>query len=878
MPVREPWREGTEDVMFAVRSSPPRPRRPLVKGSSGTVSGLFADRYTIEHELGRGATSVVYLARELSSGRAVAIKILRAELVTEISTERFLREIRVTTRLQHPSIVPVLDSGEYDDRLFFVLPHMDGGTLRARLEREKQLPIGDVIEIGKTIAAALQFAHERKLLHRDVKPENILFGDGKACLADFGIARALSEASGESGMSSTSTGVVRGTPAYMSPEQAAGDHNIDARSDIYSLACVLYEMVAGVPAFVGPTAQSIVSQRLVHMPRPLRVFRPAVPPEMEAVIERALATAPADRYQTAYEFFAALESVEPYLARPSGATRFGDSPALSPSWLRRPSRPLAIVGGIAVVSVALALASIRRPAPTADIPEGDPRRIAVMYFDDLTPDAVPTHVADGITEDLIDQLGAVSALRVMSPDAVRAFRKSPVVVDSVARSLKVGTIISGSLARSGTTIRINVRLVDANTGHQLYSRSLEEEWTELFTLQDKLTEEVAFFLRQRLGDVIALRQHRAATKSYAAWETLQLGSDATRRAIEAGIVSNDSTVPRLFLVADSLFARAEALDPSWVYPTIRRGRIALSLAFRSPVPPRRGDSVAYAKLSPANQHVVWIRRAIQLAGDALRRDASSPEALELRGEANFAFMNAGASANDSLAASIERDLRAALLVRPNSALAWSTLAQLARARGQFADAAAAAKRGFEADAFFEVRRVVSIGFMASLHAGEFEDARRWCRIGLVHYSGDPRFTECQLTILGWTAASRDEAASAWRLVDDIERRDTLHILATTWGYRRLMVAAILARSGATDSARRVLDRVRATTPTDPSKRNTLSTEAYVQVLLGERDAALANLAAYLRVTPLARAQTARNPWFRGLHNDPRFIALVQQTP
>ena len=877
-PLREPWRRPDTHVIFAVRSSLPRTRRSPVTESSGTVSGVFADRYTIERELGRGATSVVYLARQVSDGRAVAIKILRAELVTEISTERFLREIRVTTRLEHPNIVPVLDSGQVDGRPFFVLPHMTGGTLRSRLEREKQLPIPDVLAIGKAIAAALQFAHEHRFLHRDVKPENILFADGEPRLADFGIARALSESSSSgSAPSTTSTGVVRGTPAYMSPEQAAGDHDIDARSDIYSLACVLYEAVAGVPAFVGPTPQSVISQRLAHMPRGVRVYRPAAPVELERVLERALAIAPADRFQTTQEFAAGLASIDAQVPRLSGGSAV-DVPAIKPSTRRRASRLLALLGGIAVVGgTVFAIASARKPAPSLDIPDEDPRRIAVLYLDDLTPLVLPSYVADGITEDLIDQLGSVRGLRVISPDGVRPFRRNAVVMDSVRRSLKVGTIISGSVARSGTMLRINVRLVDAKSGNQLYSRTLEQEWSEVFALQDQLTEEVAFFLRQRLGDEIALRQHRAATTSYAAWESLQFAADVTRRAVAAGMVSNDPHVPELFLAADSLYVRAETLDPRWVYPTIKRGHVALSLAFGSPVPPNRADSVAYRRLSPAEQRVVWIRRALSLADEALRRDPSSPEALALRGDARFALLNAGVAGADSLSALIEHDLRTALEAKPNLASAWSTLAQLARARGQFSEAAAAARRGFEADAFFEVRRVVAIGFMASLHAGEFEEARRWCRTGLTHYAGDPRFTECELTILGWTARTRDDATNAWRLVNDIERLDTLNILGPTWGYRRLMVAAVLARAGALDSARRILDLVRHTGPTDPSKRTTLSTEAYVQLLLGDRDGALANLTAYLRTTPLARAQIAQNPWFRPLRDDPRFIALVQPT-
>jgi len=247
----------------------------------------------------------------------------------------------------------------------------------------------------------------------------------------------------------------------------------------------------------------------------------------------------------------------------------------------------------------------------------------------------------------------------------------------------------------------------------------------------------------------------------------------------------------------------------------------------------------------------------------------------LRGEARYALMDAGVPAGDSLAVLVEHDIRNALESRPNAARAWLTLAQLTRTKGRFAEAADAAKRGFEADAFFEVPAIVATGFTSALLAGEFEDAQRWCHTGLAHYAGDPRFTECQLTILGWTARSSEDLANAWRLIQDIERRDTLHILAATWGYRRLMVAAILARSGVADSARHILDVVRAA---GPSKRSTLVPEAYVQLLLGDRDGALASLSEYLQATPLARAQTAQNPWFQALHIDPRFIALTQTNP
>jgi serine/threonine-protein kinase len=271
--------------------------------TSPVTIGETVGRYCLERELGRGATSIVYLGRDVSAAAPVAIKVLRPELLSAISAERFLREIRLTSTLQHPSIVPVLDSGDSNGSLFCVMPYMDGGTLRERLRREKQLSISEVVEIGTAVARALHFAHERNIVHRDVKPENILFSGGQATLSDFGIARALIRATDES---TTSTGIVRGTPAYMSPEQAAGDQDIDGRSDIFSLACVLYEALAGVPAFIGANSASVVAQRFSHSPRPVRVFREMVPEGLERALAKALAIAPSDRYRTAIEFADAL--------------------------------------------------------------------------------------------------------------------------------------------------------------------------------------------------------------------------------------------------------------------------------------------------------------------------------------------------------------------------------------------------------------------------------------------------------------------------------------------------------------------------------------------------------------------------------------------
>jgi tetratricopeptide (TPR) repeat protein len=280
-------------------------------------------------------------------------------------------------------------------------------------------------------------------------------------------------------------------------------------------------------------------------------------------------------------------------------------------------------------------------------------------------------------------------------------------------------------------------------------------------------------------------------------------------------------------------------------------------------------------MTPTERKIVWNRRGLELADEAVRRAPRSAEALAVRGEARYRLLEAGASGSDSLATLAERDLRAAVEIRPDDAMAWSALAQLWVLQGRFAASATAAERAFDADAFFETRRTVSVALTASLLAEQYDDARKWCSFGLAHYAGDPRFAECELTILGWTGRSRNDVAAAWRLVGEIARRDTLHLLAATWAYERLLVAAVIARSGMADSARHVLDFVQAQARTDPTKRTAPLGEAYVRLLLGDRDGALARLGDYLRATPNARAQVATHPWFRPLRGDPRFDALVR---
>ncbi|NIO31919.1 MAG: protein kinase, partial [Gemmatimonadetes bacterium] len=268
------------------------------------LRSALGDRYRVEDEIGHGGMATVYLAQDLKHERRVAIKVLRPDLASMLGPERFLREIQIEAGLQHINILPIYDSGEADGFLYYVMPYVEGESLRARIEREKQLPLDDALQITREIAEALSYAHDHGIVHRDIKPENILLSGGHAVLADFGIARAIGVAGGQR---VTESGHAVGTPHYMSPEQAGGEAELDGRSDLYSLGCVLYEMLAGEPPFTGRTARAVIARHMAESPPPLLVVRPSVPPRVGEAIEKALAKTPADRFATAADFVTTLE-------------------------------------------------------------------------------------------------------------------------------------------------------------------------------------------------------------------------------------------------------------------------------------------------------------------------------------------------------------------------------------------------------------------------------------------------------------------------------------------------------------------------------------------------------------------------------------------
>jgi serine/threonine-protein kinase len=333
------------------------------------LKSALADRYAVEAEIGRGGMAVVYLAEDLKHHRQVAIKVLQPELAASLGAERFLREIEIATKLVHPRILPIFDSGEADGFLFYVMPFIDGESLRDRLDREKQLPLEDALQIAQQVADVLSYAHDQGIVHRDIKPENILFEAGHAIVADFGIAKAIATAGGER---LTQTGLAMGTPAYMSPEQAGGEAYTDGRGDVYALGCVLYEMLAGDPPFTGATSQVILARKSTESVPSLRAARETVPEGVEAVIGRSLAKAPADRYPTAEAFGEALrEPPQPEVSR------------------ARRRRALILAVSVAVVGTSWAVLSTLR-SPTA---EAFPV-VAVLPCENRSRDAAQDQVAE----------------------------------------------------------------------------------------------------------------------------------------------------------------------------------------------------------------------------------------------------------------------------------------------------------------------------------------------------------------------------------------------------------------------------------------------------------------------------------------------------
>ena len=813
--------------------------------------------------------AMVYLARDLKHDRRVAIKVLRPELGASIGTDRFLREIRTSAQLQHPNILALYDSGEAAGLLYYVMPFIEGESLRDKLNREKQLPIDEAVMLVREAADALHFAHQRGIVHRDIKPENILLQGGHALVADFGIARAVSEAGGEK---LTQTGMAIGTPHYMSPEQGMGG-DVDGRSDVYSLACVLYELLVGQPPFDGPNAMAILARHSMEAVPVMQVVRKTIPDDLEEAVAEALEKSPADRFQSAADFSDALAGVDlTSVTRRHTAARMTTSRLAARKKQQKKKTVLIAAGaGVLLLGGAAAAAMALKGGGGGGRGRADggpaPSSIAVMYFDARGGDSL-RYVADGITEALINELSGVSGLKVISRNGVRPYRGTEVAPDSIGRALQVGTLVTGTIAQSGDRLRIEVELVNARNAEQLDKKTIEQSRADIFAIQDSLSKQIADFLRQRVGQEIRLNETRLGTRNTKAWELVQQAEVVVKDAETLATTGDIAAVRRQIGVADSLFAQAAGEDKNWVRPVTRRAW----LTFRE-CQLMRADKVFSDTCS---------KRGLELAANAVAIDSTDADTREIRGTLTYFRWLQNLEPDQDRAQQIfldsEVDFRAAVSANPEQASAWTWLSHLLFNKAELAEAKLAALKAYSSDPYLTNANVtVWRLFSAALDAGDQVESVRWCEEGERRFPNNFRFYECRLMLYALPGMKPD-LPTAWKAFERfVALSDTTS--RVYWTKRgQMWLSMALARAGLKDSARRVAERARADQSVDPS-REFAYFEALMHTMLGDKDAAFHHLGLYLQTSPNQAPNLGKDDtwWTKDLRSDPRWQALAKAT-
>jgi tRNA A-37 threonylcarbamoyl transferase component Bud32 len=535
------WRLEEENAYVSPASEP---EPSSVTAALESVREALAGRYDVDCEIGRGASAAVYLAKEVTSGRAVAVKVLHAELAQALGAQRFLREIRVAASLSHPHLVPIEDSGQVGDVFYYVSPYLADGSLRARLRRERQLSVEDAVLVARDVGDALQQVHAHGIVHRDIKPENILFSGTSACLADFGIARAVDSAVGDT---ITSTGLVVGTPTYMSPEQGSGDRSVDARSDQYSFACVVYEMIAGLPPFIGASAQAVIAQRFAHKPLPLSHYRPSVPAGIEAAVARALSLTPADRYSTIGAFVAALGAAAP---AHSGVTGRNVAARIT----RRITRRRWFVAGAATALVVLAVLGFTQGYSRVQgmlSPALDTTKYVVLPFEGGAASVTGAQVADAIYAGLREWSGLPLVEDLVVRDAIGSQRTNITSLGeaiSTAAAMGAGRLVWGRIAGTGDALTLRAAVYDVASSSAIRHADLEAPSEN--QLRASIPGAVDALLR--LPGAGAAPPSGMGTKNYAARQAFERGEIAyARGALPAAHASYAAAA-----AADPQFARA----------------------------------------------------------------------------------------------------------------------------------------------------------------------------------------------------------------------------------------------------------------------------------------------------------------------------------
>jgi len=628
------------------------------------LSTALAGHYRIERELGQGGMATVYLAEDLKHERKVAVKVLRPDLSASLGSERFLREIRIAAQLQHPHVLTVFDSGEAGGLLYYVMPYIEGETLRAKLVRDGQLPVGDAVRILREIADALAYAHGRGVVHRDMKPENVMLSGRHASVMDFGVAKAVTEATGRQNL--TTIGVALGTPTYMAPEQATADPNTDHRADIYAVGVMAYELLTGRPPFSGITPQAVLAAHVTQAPAPVSHGRATVPPALAELVMRCLEKNPADRPQRASELFDRFDQ----LATTSGSITPAETvphPAVAPGVGVRPARRRLWIGLTAATIVLLAGYGAWRWRQAAGA-AAEPTRLAVLPFENLGPPG-QAYFADGLVDEVRGNLTALASLRVIARTSSEAYRGKRTRPEAIGKELGVQYVLTGTVRwqeagpGAAAKIRVSPELIRTDDGTTAWEQSFDAEPTDAFAVQSRIAGEVTRALHVALTPQEEANVAAGSTKNAAAYDAYLQGEALSARAL----LTNEG-----WLSAVAALERAVTLDP--------------------------GFALGWAALAHLQVTMYWQvegrpqARLVQATASADRARALAPELPESHladglikywGHLDYA----GA----------RRDLEQALRTRPNDVTILLPLSYVVRRSGQWAEAEVIGRRIVELD-------------------------------------------------------------------------------------------------------------------------------------------------------------------------------------
>jgi serine/threonine protein kinase/Flp pilus assembly protein TadD len=799
---------------------------------------LLGSTYTVERELAGGGMARVFIATESALGRKVVVKVLPPEVAAGVKVERFKREIQFLARLNHPHIVPMLAAGGAGGLSYYVMPFMQGETLRERIIRDGTLPTGQVVRTLREVASALAFAHQNGIVHRDIKPDNVLLAGGSAMVTDFGVAKALSVSTGDGDDPNalTSLGIALGTPAYIAPEQATADPRTDHRADIYSFGAMAYEMLSGKPPFTARTPQGMLAAHIAEKPVPLIERRPGIPLTINALIMRCLEKAPENRPQRAEEIVNLLDEVlspredAPATAGVDVPELTGVTEALPPGTTTvRPSKRylLIAVGVVLLILAAFAAKWIlgrdgegRAPDSTVSAPSRT-KSIAVLPLENIGGDPQNEYFSDGMSDEIMSALSKVPGLRVASRTSAFAFKGKRLDAREIGRRLNVGTLLEGSVRREGDQLRVNVQLTNVADNLELWSDKYERRMKDVFSVQDSISQAIVAALFLKLTGEDSARLVRRGTEQVDAFDLYLKGRFFVGKNSEEDLRKGLS-----------YYDQALATDPNYS---------------------RAWAGVAYAWIGLADDYVApkdAYPRARTAALNAIRLDSTLADARAALGAVHLWF--------DWDFRAAARELKEAIRLDPDGSYAYRYYGNLLKATGKFDSALTVIRRAQQLEPL-SPGRTNSVALMYTT-LGKYDLAIHEARKAL---EIDPNYADAFLAIGNALLAQRKpvEAIAEFRRAPKMGNR------------MQSGIASAEAMAGHRDSALKIVNRLEAET-----KHRYIGPEAIAAVYfaLGDRDKGFEWLEkAYEARSAYMVLLRADRRW-DAVRNDPRFTVLLRK--